>query len=330
VGFAVKRLLLIPLLAACDGMDDLLDATFVDDVVGAPARSTEVSFLEGGTCDDLLRVPPEEVEQVSSLISRRTAGFPIHPDAKIFEEIPRERPLLIHVVALDSEGFLVGRGCTEDALPAEGPVTIQLELRALPACLTDWRFLDIALVIDTTFDMAAHFPGNEHIDALKNFVSNFEEGTRFSLITHGHTQPPAELLPPTLDRDAVAEAIEALRGLNGGTVALFDGVSTSTRLLRTRAVCPRRPAIVIVEAGRDAAETNIPVTEAKLGLFATTGDSSDDIYVHGVFATEQAKLDLEELVDGLALFGLSSGTTVSVLQQSLLDARFALDGLIVR
>jgi hypothetical protein len=330
VSFAVKRLLLIPLLAACDGVDDLLDATFVDEVVGAPARSTEVSFLEGGTCDDLMRVPPEEVEQVSSLISRRTAGFPIHPDEKIFEGIPRERPLLIHVVARDAGGFLVGRGCVEDALPEESPFTIAVELRALPACQTDWRFLDIAIVIDTTFDMAAHFPGNEHIDALKSFVSNFEEGTRFSIVTHGHTQPPTELLPPTLDRDAVADAIEALRGMNGGTVSLFDGVSTTSRLLRSRAVCPRRPAMLLLEAGRDAADSNIPVTEAKLGLFATTGDSSDDIYVHGVFATEQAKADLEELFDGLALSGLSSGATVSVLQQSLLDARFAFDGLIVR
>jgi hypothetical protein len=326
----VKRLLLIPLLAACDGTNDVLDARFIDEVVGAPARSTEVAFLDGTTCTDLLAVPADEIDQVGSLIARRDAGFPIHPDEKVFENIPRGTPLVIHVVARDENGIQIGRGCTIEELPPEGMIEIVVDLHALPQCESDWRFLDIGIVIDTTVEMAVAFPGNEHIDELKTFVMSFEEGTRFSIITHGHTQPPVEYLAPTADRTAAADSIELLRGLKGGSAELFNSVTTTSRLLRSRAICPRRPVMLLLEAGRDGAANNIPVMEAKIALFATQGEPKDDIYVHGVYATENAKDDLEELFDGLSLTGLSSGTRVSVLQAGLLDARFAFDGLIVR
>ncbi len=327
----MKRLLLIPLLStACGGPDDILDASFVDEVVGAPARSSEVAFLQGATCEDLLSAQADEIDQVGTLIARKTAGFPIRPEEKIFDGIPRGVPLLIHVVARDDAGLLIGRGCVAEELEPNGPIGVTVELRALPACDVDWRFLDLGIVIDTTVDMAVAFSGNEHIDELKSFVSNFEEGTRFSIITHGHTEPPVEYLAPTADKDTAIAAIEGLRGIKGGQAELFNSVTTGTRLLRSRAVCPRRPALLVLEAGRDGTANNIPVTEAKIGLFANVGDSNDDIYIHGVYATEGAKSDLEELFQGLTLSGLSSGTTVPVLRQGLLDARFAFDALIVR
>jgi hypothetical protein len=326
----VRRLLLLPILAACGGTEDLLDAHFVDEVVGAPARTTEIAYLEGATCDELLSVPADEIDTIGTVIAKKNASFPVRPEDEVFEGVPRGRPLLVHVVARDAQGVLIGRGCIATELGADGPLEVPIELRALPICESDWRFLDIAIVIDTTVDMAVAFSGNEHIDALKSWVANFEEGTRFSLVTHGHTQPPLEILPPTADRQTVADSIESLRGQKGGSVELFNSVTTTSRLLRSRAVCPRRPAILLLQAGRDEAPTGIPVMEAKVALFASQGDSTDDIYVHGVFATAGAKADLEELFDGLSLVGLSSGTNVPVLGEGLLEARFAFDGLIVR
>jgi hypothetical protein len=330
----VKRLLLIPLLAACDGTEDVLEAAFVDEVVGAPARSTEVAFLDGTTCSDLLTVPADAIDQLGArVLSRRTAGFPIHPDEMIFENVPRGQPLVIHVVAFDVNGVQVGRGCIVTTLAPEGPLSISVPMLSLPnpeVCGADWRYVSVALVLDTTVDMAVTYSGNEHIDAMKSFVDSMEEGTRFSIITHGHTSPPAEYLPPTADQAAVLQALEDLRGLKGGSVELFNGVALAARLLRSRAVCRHRPVILALEAGVDVSPTNEPVAEAQIGLYASVGDATDDIFLFGIYGTREAQSDLLELTDDESLGQIDPGIPATTLPNSLLNARFAFDGLIVR
>lgn len=323
---------MLSLLAAtaCGGEEDILDAYFIDEVVGAPARTTEISVFDGTTCEDLLSTPADAVQEAGSRIATRTAGFPINPDARVLDGLPRGKNLVFHVTARDGDGLVVGRGCVIQELAPKGPLDVSVELHALPKCETEARFLDVAIVLDTSL-LAILYPGNEHLDLLESdLVMQMEQGTRFSIITHGHTLPPSEHLAPTSDKETAIEALDTLRGKTGERVELFNGVTLATRLLRSRAICGRRPAVLVVEAGQDGSESNIPVIEAQIGLYATSGDSADDIFVFGVYATEGAQADLVELTDGLTSADLAPGSTVPVFRQALLDAKFGFDALIVR
>jgi hypothetical protein len=317
------------LVAASCGDPDVLEAHFLDEVVGAPARFVEVTFLEGATCQELLAVLPQDVGTVGTIIATRNADFPINPEDEILKGLPRERPIVIHIVARDGGGGLVGRGCDAVTLGAATPIEISIELRALPKCDADYRYLDLTIVLDTSFEMAFPFPGDDHINLIRGFVEGLEQGTKVSVVTHGHT-PPSEYLPVTSDLTIAGSSIAGLINQHGGTVDLFNSVALAARSLRSRAVCRFRPAILAIHAGLDPSTTGIPLTEAKVGLYATVGDDTDDIFLFGIFASENAKADLEELIAGLTLAGLEPGTTSSVLQGGLLDARFALDGLIIR
>lgn len=327
------RFLLLSLLVAagCGGEGDVLDAYFIDEVVAAPARTTEIAVFDDTVCEELLSVPADAVQDAGSLVAMRSAGFPVNPDEKILKGLPRGTNLAFHVVARDADGFVVGRGCEIHNLAPAGPLNVAIELHALPKCETEARYLDVAIVLDTSSRLSFVFPGSEHIELLQSeLVMEMEQGTRFSIITHGHTLPPTEHLAPTSDKQTTVEALNTLRGTLGERVELFNSVSLASRLLRSRAMCARRPAILVVEAGADDSSSNIPVVEAQIGLYATSGEPADDIYIHGVFTTIEAQEDLRELTSDITSAGLSGAETVSSFRAALLQAKFGFDALIVR
>ena len=316
-------------VVGCGENPDIVEAVFADELVEAAGRTAVLSVLASASCAELQTQTFDAVERLPDVIRTVRTSYPIRPESNALEDVPRGEPLVIDLTILNAGGRLVGRGCATTALPRNEPATIQIDMFSLPSCGEEPTTVDLTMVIDTSIEMqqADILFGNTVIDELLDFVDlgGFPPGTRFSVVTHGHSEP-TERIAPNQDREVVKAAIESLRGLNDGDNRHFEAIILATELMRTRAVCGRRPAAVVVSAGVDrSAPGNFE--NAVIGLVATRGDLTDDIYSVGIALSDGARQDLGDLIP-LEVGEVFGAGTSGGFATALSTARFRVQAIV--
>lgn len=318
------------LASACGSDPDLLVPFFTDEVVEAAGRNADVTIVGDQECDALLSVVHEEISTVATVELNRRVSYPINPDERILENVPRGRALAIDVVVLNENDAVVGRGCVETTLEPSTTSSVGVEMLGLPICEVPPRFIDVGIVLDASAEMqvANATLGNSVTDELMMFVElmGFPASTKFSLFTHGPAEP-VEVVMPTEDREAMKTGFEEYRNLGGGTNRHFAAIELATERLRTRAVCTRRPALLVLSAGVHEGEIGA-FENARIGLAGITGDSRDDIYTFGIGVTPGAIVDLEDLIVVNELGEVDGAGTMTGFREALSQARFRFQGLV--
>ncbi len=255
---------------------------FGDELIEAPAREVEVLGLTGSTCDTLLSLPHSEATSAAALLFSHKSRWPVRPDSEVFADIPPGQEIMLLVAAYDSEGTLIGRGCQLVSL--DGGERTDIQLHALPQCGFVAGVLDVTIVLDTSTKMEIVDPELQHLDHLVPKVIEepaFPAGTTWSIFTYGNANGVSEYLAPTSDLAAIKAAVLALRSTHDGPARLWDGIYRATAVQRARALCGRKPAMFILGGSIDAGSQRL-FEDASIGLFASRGDFSDDIYAYGV------------------------------------------------
>lgn len=285
----------LTVLAGCSELD-VLQATFQDELVEAQARGVQLKVVSGTDCPTLLTVEHTDIETVASVLAVRRAGYPINPDSGILNDLPRNRPLLFDLAVFDQEGRQVARACEGVTLPGDA-TEIVIEVDALPDCGDVMpRGLDIAVVFDVSRAMlvANAALGSE----LQTAVSPLFEGgispggDRWTLVTHGPSDEPEVAVPFTDDAAAIEAGIDSALTNLVGPSRLYDATRLGTIVLRSRAVCGRRSALVIVAAGRDEGPRG-GRDLAISGLAGTRQDPNDDLFGIGIGLSREGRDALE-------------------------------------
>jgi hypothetical protein len=278
----------------------------------------------------LLNVVHDDIARIATVELNKRTSFPINPNDDVLNGAPRGRALAIDVVVLDERDNVVGRGCVETTLEPSTPANIVIEMMALPICETPPRFVDLSIVLDVSLDMqvADAALGNTLIDELIMFMdlTGFPPSTRFSLVTHGPGDP-TEHVTSTEDREAMKAGFEDYRMLTGGTSRHFTAIQLATERMRTRAVCDRRPALLIISAGVHANEIGA-FENARIGMAGIQGDSRDDIYSFGIALSDGALADLQDLIMQNELGEVDGARTMASFREALSQARYRFQGLV--
>ncbi len=292
-------------------------------MVEAPARSVELLIFDGVTCIDLLSSPPESLSSAGRVVATRTAGYPIDPELKLLDDVPKGSPLAFHLSVFDANAELIARSCTEQTLNASETNNVEITLSGLPQCPdVPIEGLDLALVLDTSTEMSFADPEQQHLGLLGSaLIDALPASTRFTLITHGHTDA-TEQLALTANKTDVNTALSSLVGAQANQSRLYDAVSLAAKRLRANSVCGRKPALLSLQAGLDLG-SNTPLELAQIGLFATVGDETDDIFTYGIGVTDNARLALNELVP-VGVGDVVGALTIPALNQALTTARLEL------
>lgn len=319
------------LLLGCGGDPDILKLNFIDALVEAPARSVRVAAVTDASCQRLLTVPHEQLDDVATVILRRSAPYPVNPKEDVLEGLPRDQSLAIDVSVLDATSTQITRACVDDVQLQSSQSTVEVEVHGLARCAERAKSLDLALVLDTSLGMRAANIGveNQLIASLQTFVENMGVPggeVRFSIITHGHTEP-SEWLAPTTDREAVVAALEALRDTAGGTALHFEGLEVGAKQLRARAVCGRRPALLWIGGGSDESSPQA-FQLATIGVVATRGEPFDDIFIFGFGISENAVGAMRDLADDVDLATVEGALSAAALRETLLNAHLRLQSLL--
>ncbi len=323
---------LLLLQSGCGSDPDILKINFLDELVEAPARAIRIAVTADATCQTLLEVPHEQIEGLSSVIKRSSAPYPVDPKQAPLAGLPRDQSLSIDISVLDAGSTQITRACIDDArLAPNKPTTLNVEMHGMARCAGSPKSLDLALVLDTSLGMRAANAGveNQLIDTVQTFVQDMGVpggDVRFSIITHGHTEP-SEWLAPTTDRQAVIAALESLRDVAGGTARHFEGLRVGAKQLRARAVCGRRPALMWIGGGRDESSPQA-FQLATIAVVGTRGESFDDIFIFGFGISEDAVAAMQLLVDDVNLATVQGALSVPALRQSLFDAHQTLQSLL--
>lgn len=315
---------------ACGGGADVLDLHFPDELVEAPARSVELAVSADTDCATLLTVDHDSLESVGTILARRTLRYPVSPDAAPFEDMPRGQALAVDVSVLDEGGLQISRSCVTTTLEADAKVVVSMEMHGLALCEASPTALDLTLLIDTSTGMRDATIALEgdlltHVEA---FVATMgvTGGVRFSILTHGHTAPE-ELLAPTDDKQLVTSALESLQGVAAGDAVHYEGLTLAASLLRDRAVCGRRPAILWMAGGADESPPGA-YEIAAVGLAGTRGEFFDDIYFYAVGISDPAVAAIQLMTNGLSVSDWRGARSGVALDAALNDAHFRLQGLV--
>lgn len=315
--------------AACARDPDALNLFFTDELVEAPARTIDLFALSGVDCDTLLSRRHDDAPRSGELIAARNATYPIDPKRNILDDLPRGVPFALEIAAYDSEPLLIARACEVITLETAEATTIDIELRALPKCSSSASMIDLVVVLDTSTAIEVADSTRVHIDELNARVidgGRFPTGSLFSIVTHGHTDPPVEILPPTADVTSAHAAIESLRSVHHGKPLIYDAMYTSAALARARAVCGRRPALLVLLGGVDGGSNHL-FEDAAIGVIGARGDPTDDIYAFGIGLTLNAYDELNDLIP--EEIGIATGAETELLRKSKLsEAASALRALV--
>lgn len=286
------------LVAGCARAPDTLELYYSDEIVDAPTRTVEVAIVRAESCDALLAKRYDQVGEADGLVFRRSTSYPVNPEAKVLDGVPRGVPVAVDAAGYDENNQRISRACSVQTFADGQPLKVSMELRALPACATQATALDVMLVVDTSMAMAIHDPAGKHLTSLNDTVLDpmqVRANTMWGIVTYGTMDAPQEFLAATTELTAVKGAITSLSRSQGGKPKLFDGMVKAAGLLRARAVCGKRPAMVIIASESDDG-SKAPFEQARVGLYATRGDSTDDIFTFAVALTEDGYDDLDELV----------------------------------
>jgi hypothetical protein len=126
-------------------------------------------------------------------------------------------------------------------------------------------------------------------------AQQYPPGTTFGIFTYGGMNGVEEFLGPTTDVSVVRAKVDELRTTHVGPARLWDGVYTSTAMLRARALCGRRPAILLIAGSIDAGSSRL-IEDAAIGILATRGDLTDDIFTYGLALSGSAYDELADLI----------------------------------
>ncbi len=291
-----RSLALALLLTGCGGGTGIAPF-FADELVEAPTRSVSLTVLPGSTsCETVATKTSAEIAAGGDVIAKKNLGYPVDPtDDEVFAELPSDQRLTFDVVARDTGGLQVGRGCATFQIDEleEAP---RVELRALPSCSVPVTRADVTLVIDTSVKMAFADPDVVHIGELMAAVLDpvaALPGTVWSVSTFGHAD--AELVAPTTDLDAVRAGVRTLDGIATGNNKLFDAVAKAAELSRARAVCGTRSVLFVLASDSDGGSAR-SFEDAQVSLIASRGDATDDLYMIGVALEQNGYRDLDDLV----------------------------------
>ncbi|MEM7676224.1 MAG: vWA domain-containing protein [Myxococcota bacterium] len=331
--FRVSLWMIFPAAVTITGCTDLdvLQPIFTDELVEAPARTVDLKVLDNADCSTLFTVDHAQVDQVAPVIAARRTGYPVNPESGILEDLPRNRPVLFDVSIVDQNDRQIARACKEITLPSTSTV-VDVPMRTLPTCTDEPTGLDVAVVLDTSVSMrnANISLGSEVAARLISFFdSGFSlGGDRWTLITHGPTEEPTVAVPLTADRAEIVAGIEqSMRTLEGSS-RLYDATRLATIVLRSRAICGRRPALVVIAGGPDAG----PRGGRQLALSGLAGDRSDlddDLFAIGIGVSQDGRRGLDLILIenlGVASTALTADTFTAALSRTR-DRLQALVGL---
>lgn len=282
--------------AACSGGGAEVKLFFVDELVEAPAREASILGLTGTDCESLLSVPHEDAASTGTVIFSRTSRWPVAPDSDVFDDIPGDKEILLLVAVYDSANLQIARACQPINLSSSS--SAEVEMRALPICGNAPTTLDITIVLDTSTEMEVVDPELLHLSELVPRVieaQTYPEGTTWGIFTYGSQEGVVEFLPPTGDIELLRAATQQLRSTHIGPARLWDGVYDATGKMRSRALCGRRPALLLIAGSIDAGSSRLR-EDAAIGIFANRSDSNDDIYSFGIALSNDAYSDVEDLI----------------------------------
>lgn len=317
--------------SACSRETDSLEIFFEDELVEAPARSTHIVGLTGADCEAILSVPHDRAQTAGTVIYQATGRYPLDPSLDLLSSLPRGSPFALDIAVYDAEEILMARACEIVTLDPAMKTMLRIELHALPFCPNrPATVVDVVLVLDTSTAMAV---ADTEKTVLADLRTRVVEGTRlpagstWSIITHGHTAPPAELLAPTTDIEAVKSAIDALIPTQmSGAPLVYDAVSRAAAVERARAVCGRKPAILAILGGRDGGSERL-AEDAAIGIIGTRDDVTDDIYTFGLGLTRDTYDVLKDFIP--EEIGVATGAETDFLRKSRLsEAAMALRALV--
>lgn len=316
-------------LAGC-GDVDVLQATFSDELVEAQARAVQLKVVDDADCSTLSRVEHAQIESVANVLVVRRTTYPINPESGILKDLPRGRALVFDVSVQDQESRQIARACEGVTLPDKGTTEVVIAMETLLPCEIPPVALDVAVVFDASqaMSLADATLGSEVSTRLLPFFETplSPAGDRWTLIVHGPTAQPEVRVPFTSDPNEIASAIEQIANGFSGPSRLYDATRLATIVLRSRAVCGRRPALLLIAGGIDAG----PRGGRELAIAGLAGDRQnpdDDLFGVGVGVSVAGKeaLDLI-LVEGL---GRSQGAlTAQTLTSVMRTARERLQALI--
>lgn len=239
--------------------------------------------LSGTDCDSLLSRRHDDAASAGRVLSRRSDRYPINPQSKVLDGLPRGTPIALAAAAYDRDLLLVARGCRLVTLGPGHAEKVDLELKAWPVCSFKPTMLDVVLVLDTSAAIAGTDPANVHLTDLVPLVvdsGRFPASTRWSIVTHDG-DGAAELLPPTTEQPPIRAALQSLELAHRGTPRLYDAVYQAAAKLRARGVCTVRPAMLVILSAPDIGSTRL-LEEAAIEIIGSRGDDSDDIFTFGI------------------------------------------------
>ena len=114
-----------------------------------------------------------------------------------------------------------------------------------------------------------------------------------------------------------------------GTAHLYDGVIKAGGLLRARAVCGRRPAMMILAGDGDNGSTH-PIEEAAIAAYGVQGDPTEAIFSYGIAFDDAASTDLKTIIidDSVGTVDNISAGGSDAISLAINSARDAIDGLV--
>ncbi len=311
--------------AGCGGPSPTLDLFYQDELVEAPTRSIDMTAVGGSSCEQILSREHDTLDRGESELARRAARYPLSPELEIFKDFPRTEPIDLDIAAFDGTFLQVARACTRVTL--DDVEDIRLELRALPTCEKEPTTIDLVIALDTSRGIDLADPTRAYLAAADEvLVRGLTSTATFGLVTFGHENAALELVPATGDRALLSGVIQSLQRVQSGKTRLFDGVAKGAAILRSRAVCGRRPVLVVVTGLADEGSEK-RFEDARIGLFATQGDFDDDIFTVGIALSNEGFIDIEDLIP--EDIGLIKGAqTEAQVYQAFEIAKAAIDALL--
>lgn len=316
------QVLALMVVVGCGGPAASLEVTFTDELVEAPARTVDITVVDTTDCEALLSVPHDEVKSIGMVLAQRQAAYPLDPDGGLLDELPTGRSMAFDIAVYDSTPTLIARNCQVAEISASNDTEIKVPMLSLPVCATPPTALDLMIILDLSDAAAAAdvSMGSQMIPRLRAFVaSGFSTGTTLTVVTHGPSAP-AVLVGPTSVLSEVDAALEPLPTTYLGQGQPYEAITFGAGLLRARAVCGRRPAILTLVASPDSGALG-SLDEALIGVAAARMEPADDIFTAGIGVSLQGNTALVDLLGetlGVRYGALVEDTLVTALSASRL------------
>jgi hypothetical protein len=322
---AMGPLFLAPTLA-CGGSEATIKLVYPDPVIEAPTRNVDLVAITSTSCDQVQSRIHGDVAQDPKVVAHELAKYPLAKPT-ILKMVPPNVSVALDVVGLDANLVQVARGCA--IVPAGTHSTIEVDLKSLPVCMKHPTTLDTMIVLDTSASMVIADPQLVHIDALLNDVlipNAMLPNSTYGLITFGQGDPQ-ELVPQTGDLNLMRNAINSARTLNQGVPHLYDGVIKAGGILRARAVCGRRSAMMILAGDTDNGSSH-PIEQAAIAVYGVQGDATEGIFSYGIGLDDPAYNDLKVIVPEGAGQIENAAAASAAITMAIIDAREAINGLV--